>query len=81
MAELCDCSEKGISSLRQEKDCKKVLQKVVAPMPIQRKDGGIKASIDVSTVPVPESLFQGMFLEPDSGKKVACYLRHKEHGI
>lgn len=70
MAELCDCSEKGIGSLRQEKDCKKVLQKVVAPMPIQRKDGGIKASIDVSTVPVPESLFQGMFLEPESGKRL-----------
>jgi len=72
MAELCDCSNKGVSSLRQEKDCKNVLKKVVAVMPIQRKDDGVKSFIDITTLPVPATTFQAMFLEPDSGKRLHC---------
>lgn len=60
MAELCEC-EGGLSSLNRKRDCRDFLKKAIHIMPMQRKANGAKNNIDVSTVPVPESLFNTMF--------------------
>lgn len=42
-------------------------------MPIQRKAGGTKNSIDVSTLPVPEATFEGMFRSSEAERLHIIY--------
>lgn len=60
MAELCDC-EGGLSSLHRKRDCKSFLKKAVHILPMQRKGTVGKNFIDLTTIPVPESIFKGLF--------------------
>ena len=72
MADLCECGG-GLSSLRRPRDCRDFLKKAVHIMPIQKKAGGTKNSIDVSTVPVPESVFKTMFTAPGAERLHIIY--------
>ena len=69
MAKECLCGG-GIGSLHRKKDCKKFLKKAINIMPIQREAGGVKNFIDATTVPIPESVFEAMFLEADAEKRL-----------
>ena len=72
MAELCECGG-GLSSLKRPRDCRDFLKKAVHIMPIQRKAGGTKNSIDVSTIPVPESVFKTMFTASEAERLHIIY--------
>lgn len=69
MALECLCGG-GVGSLHLKRDCKESLKKVNAVLPIQRKGGGTKNFINAATLPIPESVFKGMFLNIDSAKRL-----------
>lgn len=63
MAE-CECGN-GLKSLHLDRDCKKYLRKASDIMFIQGKGSAGKNSIDLSTIPIPESVFTGLFQAQD----------------
>lgn len=65
MAEKCLC-DSGLKSLHTKRKCKDYLRKVNHALPIMRANkDGVANSIDISTVPIPESVFAGMFNAAD----------------
>lgn len=72
MAELCAC-DGGLSSLNRKRDCKTYLKKAVHVLPIQRHAQGNRNHIDLSTIPVPESVFKDMFTAESSARIHVIY--------
>ena len=63
MAELCAC-DGGLSSLSRKRDCRDFLKKAVNVMPIARQANGVKNFIDLTTIPVADSVFKALFRAP-----------------
>lgn len=65
----CVCNS-GVGSLFQKRDCKSALSRVANLIIVSRKDGNrVLNSIDLATIPVPNSLFKTKFLNSDSTKR------------
>lgn len=65
MSTECECGN-GLKSLHQDKDCKKYLRKASDIMFMQGSGSNGKNSIDLSTIPIPESVFKGLFQAQES---------------